>query len=452
MAQEGQRPRLERKRILILFPDEWDLAAAQDERFRDRYDFRFEGFDLFRFPGNARLFTFNALSFARRIAAKYRHAGLAAVTTADEQFGPVTAALVCSELGLPGTPLEAVLTAQHKYYAREAFGRIAPEANPAYGLIPFDFTRSEDVPLPYPCYVKPVKAAFSVLARRVDDFRGLQELADFAWFERAIIKRLVKPFGDVMRARSSYSIDPYHLIAEGIMAGRQVTLNGFARQGAVRMLGTVDSLMYPGTDHFLRFQYPSMLPAQVLERMERLAVRLVTGIGFRHGMFNIEMIWDEHEDTVRVVEINPRSAGQFYDLFERVDGYSLFEAALALDSGEDPAVRHRQGRCSVAASFVLRDFTGAGLRRQPSTAQVRALRQAHPAARIMVYPKRGADLRREMKWLGSYRYGVCNIGGAGFEDMFAQYRRICEAIDFHPADHEVPGLDSLLAQVGAGQD
>ena len=443
---------MERRRILVLFPDEWDLAAAQEARFRDRYEFRYEGFDLFRFPDNARLFTFNALSFAERIAAKYRDAGLSAVTTADEQFGPVTAALVSSALGLPGTPLGSVLTAQHKYYAREAFAKIAPEANPAYGLIPFDFTRSEDVPLPYPCYVKPVKAAFSVLARRIDDFRGLQQLANFAWFERAIIKRLVKPFGDVMRANSAYTIDPYHLIAEGIMRGRQVTLNGYARRGEVRMLGTVDSLMYPGTDQFLRFQYPSMLPAAVLGRMESLAQRLIAGIGFRHGMFNIEMIWNELEDTIGVVEINPRSAGQFYDLFERVDGYSMFEAVLALDSGELPDVRHRQGRCSVAASFVLRDFTGAGLRRQPSAAEIRALRQAHPAARVMIYPKRGADLKREMKWLGSYRYGVCNIGGEGFEDMFAQFRRISQAIGFHPADHEVPNLESLLAQVGTGQD
>jgi hypothetical protein len=443
---------LERKRILILFPDEWDLAASQDARVRDRYEFCFEGFDLFRFPGNARLFTFNVLSFARRIAKKYRHAGLAAVTTADEQFGPVAAALVSSRLGLPGTPIEAVLTAQHKYYAREAFGRIAPEANPAYGLIPFDFKRSEDVPLPYPCYVKPVKAAFSVLARRIDDFRGLQELADFGWFERAIIKRLVKPFGDAMRAHSSHAIDPYHLIAEEIMTGRQVTLNGFARQGEVRFLGTVDSLMYPGTDQFLRFQYPSMLPAPVLDRMERLARRLVTGIGFRHGMFNIEMIWDERTEAIRVVEINPRAAGQFYDLFERVDGYSLFEAVLALDSGDEPVVRNREGACRVAASFVLRDLKGMGLRRQPTAAGIRALREAHPAARIMFYPKRGADLRREMKWLGSYRYGVCNVGGASFEDMFAQYRRLCSAIDFHPEDHELPELESLLAQVGVGQD
>jgi hypothetical protein len=443
---------LERKRVLILFPDEWDFAATQQAGVRERYEFRFEGFDLFRFPGNARLFTFDMLAFARRVASRYRKAGISAVTTADEQFGPVAAALVSSQLGLPGTPIEAVLTAQHKYYAREAFDRIAPEANPAYGLIPFDFTCSEDVPLQYPCYVKPVKAAFSVLARRVDDFRGLQELADFGWFERAIIKKLVQPFGDAMRAHSNYSVDPYHLIAEEVMCGRQATLNGFARNGEVRILGAVDSLMYPGTDHFMRFQYPSMLPETVQARMAALAERLVTGIGFCHGMFNIEMIWDVHADTIRVVEINPRAAGQFYDLFERVDGYSLFDAVLALDSGDEPELRHRAGPSRVAASFVLRDFTGNGLRRQPTSAEIDALRRAHPAARIMFYPKRGGDLRREMKWLRSYRYGVCNIGGTSFEDMFAQYRRLCSAIDFHPDDHKVPELDSLLSQVGLGRD
>ena len=46
------------RRILVLFPDEWDLAAADDPRYRGRYEFLYEGFDLFSFPDNVRLFTF----------------------------------------------------------------------------------------------------------------------------------------------------------------------------------------------------------------------------------------------------------------------------------------------------------------------------------------------------------------------------------------------------------
>src|SRR5947209_20248465 len=113
-----------KRRILFLFPDEWDRAAAHDPRLASRFEFRFEGFDLFSFPDNARLFTFDALRFVERLVRKYRGTGVEAVVTTDEQFGPFIASLVARRLGLPATPLDAVLAIQHKFYARSAFERI----------------------------------------------------------------------------------------------------------------------------------------------------------------------------------------------------------------------------------------------------------------------------------------------------------------------------------------
>ena len=51
----------------------------------------------------------------------------------------------------------------------------------------------------------------------------------------------------------------------------------------------------------------------------------------------------------------------------------------------------------------------------------------------MIYPKRGPDLAREMKWLGSYRYGVFNAGAASAEALLARFEALCADIDFHPA-------------------
>src|ERR1700754_1055833 len=59
------------RRILVLFPDEWDRAAAHDPRYRGRFEFVHEGFDLFSFPDNARLFTFDALAFAEELARRH---------------------------------------------------------------------------------------------------------------------------------------------------------------------------------------------------------------------------------------------------------------------------------------------------------------------------------------------------------------------------------------------
>src|SRR5436189_6008736 len=124
-----------RRRILVLFPDEWDRAAARDPRHRERFEFCFEGFDLFGFPDNARLFTFDALAFVEKVARRHAGRGIDAVVTSDEQFGPFLASLVAERLGLPRTPLAPILTLQHKYYARRAFERIAPEANARCALI-----------------------------------------------------------------------------------------------------------------------------------------------------------------------------------------------------------------------------------------------------------------------------------------------------------------------------
>jgi len=442
------------RRILMLFPDEWDRAAAHDPRYRDRYEFLFEGFDLFSFPDNARLFTFDALKFVERLVRKYSGRGIEAVVTSDEQFGPFLASLVAGRLGLPHTPLDAVLRVQHKYYARRAFERIAPAANSRCGLLRRDFGtrgRPEDVPMAFPFYVKPAKAAFSVLARRVESFDELYRHTRFGWFERAIIDRLVQPFADVMRAHSDMTEDPFSMVCEQILPGRQVTANGLVRDGRVTPLGVVDSIMYPGTDHFQRFQYPSSLPPEQIARVEALAARLVEGIGFSHGMFNLEVRIDPESGEPRVIEINPRAAGQFFDLIERVDGYSLFEAMLDVHGGREPRLRRREGRERHAASFVLRDFSGEGLSRWPSAAEIRALQRRNPDVHAMLYPKRGADLAREMKWLGSYRYGVFNLGAASLEGLFARFHGLYSEIDFHPASHRAPDVAMLLQQArGAG--
>jgi len=436
-----------KRRILVLFPDEWDLLAARDPRWCERYEFHFEGFDLFSFPDNARLFTFDALRFVEKTVARYRRSGLDAVVTSDEQFGPFLASLVAQRLGLPHSDLNAVLTIQHKYYARQAFERIAPQANVRFGLLRRGFSRADEVPLAYPLYVKPAKAAFSVLARRVDSFEALYRHTRFGWFENAIIERLVKPFADVAREHAGFAEDAFSMVVEELARGAQVTANGYVRDGKVVMLGTVDSIMYPGTDQFQRFQYPSSLSPGELARVDALAAALVEGLGLRHGMFNVEMRIDPSTGQPRVIEINPRAAGQFYDLFERVDGYNAFDALLSLHCGEAPAIRHRAGRQKHAASFVLRDLAGEGLSRWPSAREVEALAARHPEGHLMVYRKRRADLAREMKWLGSYRYAVFNTGGATLEEMFASFQRLARDIDFHPASRRPDPED--LAQIEA---
>ena len=66
---------------------------------------------------------------------------------------------------------QAVLAIQHKLHARQVMARVIPEAN--IGFERLDVEYGADIPdgIDYPTFVKPVKAAFSVLARAPVAFR-----------------------------------------------------------------------------------------------------------------------------------------------------------------------------------------------------------------------------------------------------------------------------------------
>ena len=172
--------------------------------------------------------------------------------------------------------------------------------------------------------------------------------------------------------------------------------------------------------------------------MEAGAAKALRAIGFTHGLFNVEARVCPSSGHVKLIEVNPRMAGQFDDLFERVDGTSLYRVLLALESGEAPEVRKGAGRDAVAASFVWRDLQGSGLSRWPTQSEIAGLRSQHAGTRLMVYPKRGADLARERKWLGSYRYAVANLGAASVDELVASARRLHDDIRFHPPGATAP--------------
>ena len=51
------------KKILVLFAKDWDRLEFSRPEYRGRYEFIHEGFDLFRFPDNARLLTFDVFAY-----------------------------------------------------------------------------------------------------------------------------------------------------------------------------------------------------------------------------------------------------------------------------------------------------------------------------------------------------------------------------------------------------
>lgn len=434
--------------VIALFPLGFARAAWRARAEANALIPHFEGFDLFAFPDNARLLVFDVFRFVDRLARKYAQRPIAGVVTANEQFGALTAALLGQRLGLPHTDPVAVLACQHKAWFRERLRTIAPAASVEHWALPYTQDLDQPLGLAPPFYIKPVKATYSVLARRIDTRADLQRHLAFAPYERYIIKRLVKPFNDafamLVGQANGYRVDAHWLIAEQLMQGEQINLDGYVYRGDVRFLGCVDELMYPGTDAFLRFHYPSRVAADVQRRAQALARRILLGLGFEHGFFNIEFFHDTASGELKVIEVNPRLASQFADFYEKVDGARVYDMVVELAQGRDPALLARRiPSAGVAASFVWRTFDGKAPPPRTTDAQRAWLARTYPDALLHEYHKHGHGLKREFKWLGSHRYATVNLGAPSQAALHDRYRDICAHFGW-PVECRVrlPGAES----------
>ncbi|MCR2745702.1 ATP-grasp domain-containing protein [Limnobacter parvus] len=408
-------------KTLLLFNYDWDELGA--ERLKDQWPSTSSGFDLFTFPSNARLAWFDTERFVAKAAVLAKLAGAKAVASSHEQFGALCAAMLAEKMGWPGTPVKAILACQHKLYARQVLEQVAPEANLPFTRL--DAAYGGPVPgnIEYPQFVKPVKAAFSVLSRLVKNEHELHAHTRFGAWELWVIKHLVEPFERVAKKRLPEAGTAHSLMLEAPMRGRQYNLDGYVWQGDVRPLGVVDEVMYPNTDAFMRFEYPSKLNAKVQSRAADVARRFLTAVGFSHGLFNMEFFHDEATDKITVIEFNPRMASQFSDLYLRVDGIDLHEVAFALAHGIDPATLGKaKPSAGAAASFVYRSFDPSGAVAFPSFAQKNSFWAEFPEALLFEYPKDEKELRRDFKWLRSYRYGIMHLGGENTRNL----RQRCE--------------------------
>jgi len=223
----------------------------------------------------------------------------------------------------------------------------------------------------------------------------------------------------------------------------QVNVDGWFERGTPSLFGIVDSVMYPGTTAFMRFEYPSRLPDDVQARLARAAIDAMRAMGFDHGAFNVELFWRPTDGTIRVIEINPRLAAQFGDLYEKVDGANPYDVVVALATGQAPAWRRGEGRHGAAASFVLREFDGA-VKIAPERAGITWLKSSHPDAHLQTFIKHGQSRWREMRWLGSYRYAIVNLGGRDRDDLMRRYDEVCRNVSFDPRPQrlEAPARDA----------
>jgi hypothetical protein len=217
---------------------------------------------------------------------------------------------------------------------------------------------------------------------------------------------------------------------KGLLTGMQATVEGYAFGERVHILGVVDSVMFPGTIAFQRFEYPSALPQAVQHRMSCLTQELMRGLGYRNGMFNVEFMYDPAVDRISVIEINPRMASQFADLFEKVDGTNSYGTLLDLSTGREPMTAWRMGPHRFAASCVLRTFQDMLVAALPSASEIATLAMRYPDIRVEVLAAEGKHLSDEMQDGHSFRYGIINLGGRDRLDVLRMLQVCLKGLTF----------------------
>lgn len=354
---------------------------------------------------------------------RYRHANLAGVTSGVGYPGMSAASIIADTLGLPGPRPASVICCEHKYYSRVAQQRYVPEAVPR-----FDLPGASMHPhrIDFPAFVKPVKSCMSMHAHRVDTREQLNAITQSAVMPDGFIR----PFNDLLRAYSDYSLDVSHLMVETLLEGNQVSLEGYVFRGQVYIMGILDAVMFPGAISFRRFQYPSRLDDEVQDRMRDIAQRFLTGIGYDNAPFNIELFYDAKTNRIHIIEVNPKLASQFPDLFLKVDGQSSWTVLLQLAVGEPPAFPRRQGDFAIAGSCVLRTFEDRHVLSVPSQESLREVVREYPDALIEIYATPGRNLSDQMQDAHSFRYGLVHIGAESEAGLEAKFESIKSRLEF----------------------
>jgi hypothetical protein len=374
--------------VLVVCPQQRDARAERSGRFRVR--FAGPDLDVTDADPEALLDELAALPADAVVGTKDRSALLAA--------------LLAERRALPGPRPAAVVACQHKLTSRRIQQQVAPDATPRFALL------DGPPPFPGPWFVKPTVGRLSQESRRVDDRAELRTIAERPGYRDgyARIAGLAGLEGEAVHG----------FLVEELVEGDEVTLEGYVHDGRVTVIGVTDSVKYPGTNSFQRFEYPSALPADRLSELETLAALLVPAHGLDHCFFNVEFLVPA-TGPAKIVELNPRIASQFSPLVEAVHGRSTYEALFALACGKDPAWVLGEPR-GVAISYVMRVF---------EDALVTAVPEPEDDLELLVHPGRRLS-EQGTNDTASYRLAIFYEWAEAREDAVARCAERVSSLEF----------------------
>ncbi|GAA1139184.1 ATP-grasp domain-containing protein [Nesterenkonia lutea] len=352
------------------------------------------------------------------------------------------APILARERDIPAPSLTSMLKCEHKYWSRLMQQEAVPEVVPGFAAFdPFDDEALRSIELDFPFWVKPVKAHSSNLGfevRNEEDFHNAvreirNEITDIGDAFNQVLDKVEVP--EELREAGGNTC-----LAEEIITGIQAAPEGVVARGQFSVHGVVDMLKDPTGRSLERLDYPaSTVPPEVQQRMTEAAERFLHHIGFDDGAFNVEYMWDEKTDRLRLIEVNTRISQSHTDLFLKVDGTSNHEVAIDVALGETPHMPSGQGPFTVATQWHITHDTDGIVRRVPDAQEIAEVEHAIPGTLVSIDVKPG-DRLSKLPHQDSYRYkiGDLYLGAEDRDELADKYRRALEILtfEFDPVEGE----------------
>jgi ATP-grasp domain len=384
------------REILVLCPQERDLVAIRAAGLEARYRVRYEGSDL------DQLDAFDPVAFLRSCEDVPADA---VIGTKD--LSALLAAILAERRGLPGPTPASLLALQHKPTSREIQQRVAPESTPGFCLL------NGQTPCEPPFFAKPVVGRLSQNTYRIDDLAELDQLHE--------ADRYTARYAEIAALAGGDPDSVHGFLGEMLLSGDEVTLEGYVHGDTVTTIGVTDSVKYPGTFSFERFEYPSRLSQARQAELAGIADRILPALGFEGGFFNVEFFVLE-DGPAQIIEVNGRIASQFAPLVQALHGRSTYDALFEVACGDDPhwEMGFPDG---FALSYVMRVFEDAYVEAVPD-------------------PEEGLELLvRPGLWLSeqgtndaqSYRLAILYAAGETREEAVALARERAARLSFRLA-------------------
>ncbi|BHH83027.1 ATP-grasp domain-containing protein [Desulforhopalus sp. 52FAK] len=343
--------------------------------------------------------------------------------------------LVRKIAGLDGPTLESVLKCEHKLWSRLVQAESVPHHIPTFTAInPFSNNAIKQCHIPYPFWLKPVKSVLSHLGFLITDPESFRTALETT---RKNIERYASPFNHILNFADLppeiKEIDGYYCIAESLISkGHQCTLEGYVFNGDVHIYGAVDSVRGGRLQtSFTRYQYPSALPPQVLDRMEIITRKFLSRTEYNNAPFNIEFYWNEDLDHISLLEVNTRISKSHVPLFKMVDGEYHHAVMLDLALGRRPDFPSRMGQFQVAAKFMLRRYEDGLVKKIPEKKDLQRVKHIFPGTEVIVSIKAGMRLS-DLRDQDSYSYDIADLfmGAASHKQLLDNYNAALSMLPF----------------------